>query len=185
MWLGDTGAGMHCTTDTSLAVKGSLRTNTTVIVTANGTTTHTQIQVRSRQSPTTHGQGDTVAIRLKNVQVLSNASHNLISLGRLATESHVGLQVEAKTGASTLLLPGGHVVPLLNVGVLVVPAANAAIAASPAVVTQGNHESTGGTTMTAELLHTRFNHRRAEVLKFLPKCTRDAPNAWATIARNF
>eukprot|EP00965_Chrysotila_dentata_P165345 5459653-Pleurochrysis_carterae.AAC.1 len=31
MWLGDTGAGMHCITDTSLAVKGSLRTNTTVI----------------------------------------------------------------------------------------------------------------------------------------------------------
>eukprot|EP00965_Chrysotila_dentata_P254088 6211755-Pleurochrysis_carterae.AAC.4 len=39
MWLGDTGAGMHCITDASLAVKGSLRTNTTVIVTANGTTT--------------------------------------------------------------------------------------------------------------------------------------------------
>eukprot|EP00965_Chrysotila_dentata_P032875 1096177-Pleurochrysis_carterae.AAC.1 len=39
--------------------------------------------------------------------------------------------------------------------------------------------------MTAELLHARFNHRRAEVLKHLPQCTRDAPNAWATIARNF
>eukprot|EP00965_Chrysotila_dentata_P051501 1708250-Pleurochrysis_carterae.AAC.1 len=39
--------------------------------------------------------------------------------------------------------------------------------------------------MTAELLHARFNHRRAEVLKLLPKCTRDAPASWATIARNF
>eukprot|EP00965_Chrysotila_dentata_P029337 974709-Pleurochrysis_carterae.AAC.1 len=50
---------------------------------------------------------------------------------------------------------------------------------------QGNHESTSGTTMTAELLHARFNHRGAEVLKHLPQCTRDTPNAWATIARNF
>eukprot|EP00965_Chrysotila_dentata_P152374 5035854-Pleurochrysis_carterae.AAC.1 len=39
MRLGDTGAGMHCIADTSLALKGSLRTNTTIIVTANGTTT--------------------------------------------------------------------------------------------------------------------------------------------------
>eukprot|EP00965_Chrysotila_dentata_P200170 6179842-Pleurochrysis_carterae.AAC.6 len=38
MWLGDTGAGMHCITDAALAVKGSLRPNTTLIVTANGTT---------------------------------------------------------------------------------------------------------------------------------------------------
>eukprot|EP00965_Chrysotila_dentata_P146778 4846536-Pleurochrysis_carterae.AAC.1 len=58
-------------------------------------------------------------------------------------------------------------------------------AASPAVVTQSNHESISRTTMTAELLHARFHHRRAEVLKHLPQCTRDAPNVWATIARNF
>eukprot|EP00965_Chrysotila_dentata_P039822 1322977-Pleurochrysis_carterae.AAC.1 len=38
--------------------------------------------------------------------------------------------------------------------------------------------------MTAELLRTRFNHRRAEVIKLLPQCTRDAPDAWATLARN-
>eukprot|EP00965_Chrysotila_dentata_P113195 3740360-Pleurochrysis_carterae.AAC.1 len=39
MWLGDTGAGMHCVTNKSLAVEGSLRLNSTIIVTANGTTT--------------------------------------------------------------------------------------------------------------------------------------------------
>eukprot|EP00965_Chrysotila_dentata_P136269 4506101-Pleurochrysis_carterae.AAC.1 len=32
MWLGDTGAGMHRITDASLAVKGSLRTNSTLII---------------------------------------------------------------------------------------------------------------------------------------------------------
>ena len=68
-------------------------------------------------------------------------------------------------------------VPLLNVGVLVVPAANTPIAASPAVVTQGNRESNNGAAMTAELLHARFNHRRAETIKLLPQCTRDAPDA--------
>eukprot|EP00965_Chrysotila_dentata_P022213 734714-Pleurochrysis_carterae.AAC.1 len=38
--------------------------------------------------------------------------------------------------------------------------------------------------MTAELLHARLNHRRAETIKLLPQCTRDAPKAWATLARN-
>eukprot|EP00965_Chrysotila_dentata_P027999 930927-Pleurochrysis_carterae.AAC.3 len=39
--------------------------------------------------------------------------------------------------------------------------------------------------MTAELLHTRFNHRRAEVIKLLPQCTCDAPTSqWTTLARN-
>eukprot|EP00965_Chrysotila_dentata_P230545 6197834-Pleurochrysis_carterae.AAC.1 len=33
--------------------------------------------------------------------------------------------------------------------------------------------------MTAELLHARFNDRRAEVLRLLPQCTRDAPDEWA------
>eukprot|EP00965_Chrysotila_dentata_P000349 11906-Pleurochrysis_carterae.AAC.1 len=86
MWLGDTGVGMHCITDTSLAVKGRLRPNTTVIVTANGTTTRKyrcDVDLPLRTS-----KGTTVSIRLKNVLVLSNASHNLISLGRLATEAH-------------------------------------------------------------------------------------------------
>eukprot|EP00965_Chrysotila_dentata_P076276 2519167-Pleurochrysis_carterae.AAC.1 len=39
MWLGDTDAGMHCVTNISLAVEGSLRPNSSLIVTANGTTT--------------------------------------------------------------------------------------------------------------------------------------------------
>eukprot|EP00965_Chrysotila_dentata_P134229 4438716-Pleurochrysis_carterae.AAC.3 len=38
IWLGNTGAGMHCVTDVALAVKGSVRTSSTLIVTANGTT---------------------------------------------------------------------------------------------------------------------------------------------------
>eukprot|EP00965_Chrysotila_dentata_P046100 1532701-Pleurochrysis_carterae.AAC.3 len=41
-----------------------------------------------------------------------------------------------------------------------------------------------GAQMTAELLHARFNHRRAEVLRLFPQCMRDAPGSWATIARN-
>eukprot|EP00965_Chrysotila_dentata_P221058 6192168-Pleurochrysis_carterae.AAC.1 len=92
------------------------------MVTANGKTTpkyccDVDIPLRTEK-------GDVISIRLKNAIVLHNASHSLISLGRLAIEAHVGLNVEATTGRATLFLPGGHIVPLLNVGVLVVPASN-------------------------------------------------------------
>eukprot|EP00965_Chrysotila_dentata_P186025 6141849-Pleurochrysis_carterae.AAC.2 len=133
MWLSDTGAGMHCVTNTALAVKGSLRHNSTLIVTANGTTTpkyRCDVDIPLRTDI-----GAVVNMRPQNVLVLDNASHNLISLGHLAKEAHVGLKVEATTGSSSLQLPGGHTVPLLNLGVLVVPAADAPIATSPAVVT--------------------------------------------------
>eukprot|EP00965_Chrysotila_dentata_P157577 5205841-Pleurochrysis_carterae.AAC.2 len=38
MWLGDTGAGMHCITDVRMAVAGCVHANSTLIATANGTT---------------------------------------------------------------------------------------------------------------------------------------------------
>eukprot|EP00965_Chrysotila_dentata_P248782 6208536-Pleurochrysis_carterae.AAC.1 len=76
MWLGDTGAGMHCVTNVSLAMKGSLRPNNTLIVTANGTTTskyRCDVDIPLRTD-----KGIFVNIRLQNVLVLDNASHNLI-----------------------------------------------------------------------------------------------------------
>eukprot|EP00965_Chrysotila_dentata_P254165 6211781-Pleurochrysis_carterae.AAC.4 len=65
MWLGDTGAGMHCVTSMSLAVKGSLRPNSTIIVTANGTTTpkyRCDVDIPLRTD-----KGVLVIIRLKDV----------------------------------------------------------------------------------------------------------------------
>eukprot|EP00965_Chrysotila_dentata_P013158 434025-Pleurochrysis_carterae.AAC.1 len=106
---------MHCVTNISLAVKGSTRPNHTLVVTAKGTTTpkhRCDVDIPLRTD-----KGDIISITLRNVLVLDNASHNLISLGRLATEAHVGLKIEATTGSSSLTLPGGHLVPLLNVGV--------------------------------------------------------------------
>eukprot|EP00965_Chrysotila_dentata_P078199 2578177-Pleurochrysis_carterae.AAC.1 len=38
MWLGDTGAEMHCVTDIRVAVAGRVHANNTLIITANGTT---------------------------------------------------------------------------------------------------------------------------------------------------
>eukprot|EP00965_Chrysotila_dentata_P001741 58311-Pleurochrysis_carterae.AAC.3 len=76
MWLGDTGAGMHCVTNILLAVKGSLRPNSTLIVTANGTTTpkyRCDVDI-----PLNTDKGIVVNMRLQNVLVLDNASHNLI-----------------------------------------------------------------------------------------------------------
>eukprot|EP00965_Chrysotila_dentata_P061338 2032282-Pleurochrysis_carterae.AAC.1 len=90
MWLGDTGAGMHCVTDISMAVAGSVHANSTLIVTANGTT-----RPKHRcdvDLPLRTDKGAVVTLRLKNVLVLDNASHNLVSLGRLATEAHVALR---------------------------------------------------------------------------------------------
>eukprot|EP00965_Chrysotila_dentata_P249641 6208997-Pleurochrysis_carterae.AAC.1 len=116
MWLGETGAGMHCVTNISRAVKVILRPNSTLIVTANGTTTP---KYRCDMDiPLRTDKGVVVNMRLRDVLVLDNASHNLISLKRLANEAHVGLKVEATTGSSFLTLPGELTVPLLNVGVL-------------------------------------------------------------------
>eukprot|EP00965_Chrysotila_dentata_P222727 6193139-Pleurochrysis_carterae.AAC.2 len=85
-------------------------------------------------------------LRLKDVLVLSNASHNLISLGRLAKEAHVGLRVQATSGHALLLsLPYGKTIPPLNVGVLVVPTSESMVAASPAFVAQGNRKSVAQT----------------------------------------
>eukprot|EP00965_Chrysotila_dentata_P147434 4866882-Pleurochrysis_carterae.AAC.3 len=70
-WLGDTGASMHCITDTSLAVKGSLRTNTTVIVTVNGTTTPKYRY--DADLPLRTDKENTVAIRFKNMLRSSHA----------------------------------------------------------------------------------------------------------------
>eukprot|EP00965_Chrysotila_dentata_P241717 6204442-Pleurochrysis_carterae.AAC.2 len=97
MWLGDTGAGMHCVTSASMAVAGSLRPNTTLIVTANGTT-----MPKHRcdvDLPLRTDKGSVVMLlRLTEVLVLSNKLHNLISLGRLTKEANVGLRVQATSG---------------------------------------------------------------------------------------
>eukprot|EP00965_Chrysotila_dentata_P037043 1232574-Pleurochrysis_carterae.AAC.1 len=70
--------------------------------------------------------------------------------------------MQATSGNATLTLADGRTVPLINIGVLVVPSQNADIATSQAVVTQGNREPSTTGQMTAEMLHARFSHRRAE-----------------------
>eukprot|EP00965_Chrysotila_dentata_P132848 4392676-Pleurochrysis_carterae.AAC.1 len=182
MWQGDTGAGMHCVTSVFLAIAGSLRENTTMIVTANGTK-----RPKHRCSvglPLRTSEGGVEYLRLHDVLVLDNASHNLVSLGRLAKEAHVGVHVKGMTGDATLTLPSGATAPLIKAGVQTIPTAATSTLVSPAVVTHGNRKPTKGGQMTAELLHATCNHRRAEVLRLLPQCTRDAPTEWTSIARN-
>eukprot|EP00965_Chrysotila_dentata_P053352 1770515-Pleurochrysis_carterae.AAC.1 len=63
---------MHCVTDIALAVKGSVRANFTLIVTANGTT---RPKYRCEVDlPLRTAEGKVVALRLANVSVLDNAS---------------------------------------------------------------------------------------------------------------
>eukprot|EP00965_Chrysotila_dentata_P159613 5273012-Pleurochrysis_carterae.AAC.1 len=82
---------MHCVTDLRMAVAGSVHANNTLIITANGKTCpkyRCDVDLPLRTD-----QGAVVTLRLKNVLVLDNASHNLVSLlGRLATEAHVALR---------------------------------------------------------------------------------------------
>eukprot|EP00965_Chrysotila_dentata_P209181 6185150-Pleurochrysis_carterae.AAC.4 len=81
MWLGDTGAEMHCVTNVAMAVEGSVRANITLIMTANGTTWP---KYRCKVDlPLRTTKGHVTALRLTNILVLDNASHNLVSLGRL------------------------------------------------------------------------------------------------------
>eukprot|EP00965_Chrysotila_dentata_P020752 686736-Pleurochrysis_carterae.AAC.1 len=70
-----------------------------------------------------------------------------MSLGRLAMESHVALHVQASTGYSSLTLPSGNTIPLLNVGVLVIPKRLQQVTS---LVTQGNREQASGAHMIAE-----------------------------------
>eukprot|EP00965_Chrysotila_dentata_P053158 1764040-Pleurochrysis_carterae.AAC.1 len=68
---------MHCVTDISMAVAGSVHANSTLIITANGTT-----RPKHRcdvDLPLRTDKGAVVMLRLKNVLVLDNASHNLVS----------------------------------------------------------------------------------------------------------
>eukprot|EP00965_Chrysotila_dentata_P031679 1056648-Pleurochrysis_carterae.AAC.1 len=67
---------MHCVTNVAMAVAGtSVRTNNTLIVTANGTT---RAQYRCEVDlPLRTTEGHVKALRLTNVLVLDNASHNL------------------------------------------------------------------------------------------------------------
>eukprot|EP00965_Chrysotila_dentata_P216138 6189197-Pleurochrysis_carterae.AAC.1 len=181
-WIDDAFAGMHCVTDVSLAITGSVRTNNTIIVTANGTTKpkyrcDINLPLRSDKGGIEH-------LHIRGVLFLDNVSYNLISLGCLAKVAHVALTMQATTGDATLTLANGRIVSMLNGGVCVVLTQNVCVASSPTVVTQGNQETLATTQMAAELLHVRFNHRRAEVIRLLPQCTRDAPNSWAAIARN-
>eukprot|EP00965_Chrysotila_dentata_P144919 4785753-Pleurochrysis_carterae.AAC.1 len=122
VWLGDAGAGMRCVAQIHCQWHDDAYSKYRCDV----------------DRPLRTDKGDVVDMRLKNVLLLGKAYHDFISLGRLASKAHVRVRVEGTTGALYLCLPGGHVVPMLTVGVREVPASNAAVAALPAVDTRGN-----------------------------------------------
>eukprot|EP00965_Chrysotila_dentata_P081812 2700667-Pleurochrysis_carterae.AAC.2 len=162
------GVGMHCATNASLGVKGSIRPNSTLIATANGTMT---LKYRCDvDNPLRTDLGVVMMnMMLKNVLVPDNASHNLISLGRLATAKHTRAHCATAhrrcTGSTRRQCTHRHI-PCRN-------------HSRQPRINQPSCKDGG-----AIIMHARFNHLRAEVIKLLPQCTRDAPDAWARLARN-
>eukprot|EP00965_Chrysotila_dentata_P021588 714906-Pleurochrysis_carterae.AAC.1 len=74
-----------------------------MIVTANGTTRPKYS--RSVDLPLRTSEGSAEHLRLHDALVLNNASHNLLSLRRLAKEAHVGVHVKGTTDDAILTLP--------------------------------------------------------------------------------
>ena len=117
--LGDSGAGLHAINSSHYAVPGTIVANTTPIATANGIVVpphkcHARIPMRM-------DDGTVHQLQLHDAVILTDSAHNLISLGLLARDQHVGTWIAPGNGASKLVFADGTQAPLHNVGVLVLP----------------------------------------------------------------
>ena len=69
-------------------------------------------------------------------------------------------------------------IPLLNVGVLVVPSRNVDASAYAAVSVPQVRNGRGNGKIDGDLLHATFNHRNVEALRRMPDFT-NAPDEWS------
>jgi hypothetical protein len=185
MAIGDSGAAVHAS-PAALAshymVPGTLRSNTTSVSTANGTITPDS-KCDMRLPVYVQGKGASFLV-LRDVLLLDDCPHVLVSLGRLASESGIGTWL-APTGQQSYLIwqkPRSnevYAVHVLNVGVIAIPT-NARTAC--AGVTRG---AAVGKTVDGGIIHARYLHRRAEELARLPACTSDVPAEWAAACKNY
>ena len=96
--------------------------------------------------------------------------HDLVSLGRLATDSDIGTLITRSE--SSLIFPDRQCAPLCNNGCLLVPDATVPIA--PMV--KGAQRA-----VDPEQAHAALNHRPNSLVRRMPECS-DAPASWAAVA---
>ena len=175
--LADSGSGVHAVNSTKYAVPGSVRTNTTAIATANGVTVPpTKCTARV---PFRTLSGQRKWLTLDDCLILTDSEHNLVSLGRLALDQHIGTTIGAGARPSQLTFPDGSGASLLNVGVLVMPDANAKPCAAVTDDDSPTHGADGRQNVSWNILHARLNHRPYSCLRDMVRCVRNCPEAWS------
>ena len=115
--------------------------------------------------------------------MLENCPHTLVSGGKLAAEDGVGTWLAPYDQVSYLRPQANNEltdIPLLNVGVLVIPARSVDASAYAAVSAPQVRNGRGNGRADGDLVHTTFNHRNLDALRRMPQFT-NAPAAWADV----
>ena len=182
MAVADSGAAVHAAPDERYAISGTKRRNTTIICTANGQVTP-QWKV-DMKLPIVTDKARPAQLLLKDVLLLDDCPHILVSLGRLAEENGIGTWIAPHKEESHLAwrdprTKSLHKVSMLNMGVLTIPLHEAGgVCAS---VTRGAKNTK---TVPGDIIHKRYLHRHADVLARLPRCAHDVPDEWASAVRS-
>ena len=173
--LYDSGAGVHGRNGDLEVVPGSIEKNTLAVSTANGVTVPptkcTQIL------PLKDVQGRISHVHLRDSVDLENCAYTLVSSGKLAAEEGVGFWLAPHDGLSFLrpdMNDTSRDVPLLNIGVMVIPNESVDATACSGVVF-GDHNN--DVSNLDEFVHDTFNHRDLKRIRHTPDCT-NAPESW-------
>ena len=171
--LWDTGAAINASVGKHPIVPGSIVANTTYVSTANGLclppSKCTQL-LKCRQRG-----GGVTTVPLRDSVCLDSCQHTLCAGGKIAAEDGLGLMLAPYDGDTFLFLSFTDReldIPLVNVGVLVLPDASSA---SAFPISRGEIENS--TTRAGENIHQTFSHRDVRKLRHMPKCTH-APEPW-------
>jgi len=175
--IGDSGAAIDVEVDASRAVPGSVRPNTLAVHTANGTTVPPfKCDVRETW---TAADGSTRSVLRTDCLIMESCAHNLVSLGKLARNEHVSTTIGAADASSFLTLRDSTRVPILNLGVLVIPscakAAKVALGMMARPVTQGARRVKN---VAGRVVHCRGAHAGHRVLRNWYRCTSDVDERW-------
>ena len=177
--VGDTGAAIHVRKDFKGAIPGSKRSNTTAVLTANGSVTPPwKVDVLQTLRCT---DGCLTSIILRDALVMEDCAHNLVSLGKLARDEQMGTWLAPGNEQSHLTLSNGKKAPLLNLGILIIPDASAKMVPAMSAVAQGARRVKH---VDGPIVHARGNHTSVRTLREWHRCTADVPREWSQAVRD-